>query len=103
MRFDHWEEDTELCAVELLEESVKDIVVVEKVATALLLACLERALKLQEQGVQLAQDERPGARWLHACDLEHNLQPFLNIRLLVYRSQNFPDIIFVEHGVRATA
>lgn len=101
LRFDHREEHAKLPAPQLVEESLEGVVVVEKVLARPVAGRFERPLQIFEERIQLLQDQRAGARRLHAGDSVKDLQPPFDMPLQFQRSEYLSHSLFTDAVVAA--
>lgn len=89
-------------AAKLLEESVKDVVVVEHVRARGRFVFFKGALNLDKERIQCLYKLWPRRRRCVSRDAVHDLQPPLDPILLVQRSEYRSHSGFVESGVAAS-
>ena len=98
---DQREEHAELCALEHLQQSTEDVIVIEEVLARVISVAVERLLQLEEHLVEHAYQRRARCRWRDVCDPVDDLQPLLNVLLHVQRSEYRADCVFADDRVRA--
>lgn len=98
---DEREEHAELSTIKLLKEAAEHVVVVEEVLAFFAPNGREGSLQLDELAVEHSQQLLPWLRRLEPGATLNDLQPLLNVKLHLQRSEYLPYNILVDNGVAA--